>query len=116
MKRATHQPETISVKVYGGVYYKVWYVADAHTIIPQHSHRYDHLTALLSGSVLVSRDGGPAEEYHAPATIEIPAGCMHTFRTLAPHCALACIHNADRLDADGEPAVRDEHHLELEED
>jgi quercetin dioxygenase-like cupin family protein len=114
MKRAEHQPDTISVKIYGGIYYRVWYVKDAGTIIPQHSHEFPHLTALMSGVVAVSRDGGEPVEYKAPATIEIPAGCKHQFTTLHPHTVLACIHNADRLE-DGEPAVRDEHHL-VEED
>jgi mannose-6-phosphate isomerase-like protein (cupin superfamily) len=116
MKAATHQPDTISVTIYGGIYYKVWYVRDANTIVPTHAHEYDHITALLSGVVAVSRDGGEPVEYKAPATIEIPAGCKHTFTTLHAHTVFACIHNADRLDDEGEPAVRDEHHLELEED
>jgi quercetin dioxygenase-like cupin family protein len=114
MKAAEHQPETISVHCYGGIYYKVWYVVDSGTIIPQHSHEYDHLTALMSGAVEVSRDGKAPDTYKAPATIEIPAGCKHAFRTILPHCVFACIHNADRLE-DGEPAVREEHHL-VEED
>jgi mannose-6-phosphate isomerase-like protein (cupin superfamily) len=115
MKAATHQPDTISVTIYGGIYYKVWYVRDANTIVPTHAHEYDHITALLSGVVAVSRDGGEPVEYKAPATIEIPAGCKHSFTTLHAHTVLACIHNADRLDDEGEPAVRDEHHLVDEE-
>ena len=70
MKRAEHQPETVSTKIYAGIYYRVWHVPDADTIIPQHSHRFPHLTALLSGSVAVSRDGGQPDVYDAPATIE----------------------------------------------
>jgi len=112
-KRAENQPETISVVCYGGIYFKVWYVADGGTLIPQHSHRYDHLTALLAGTVEVMRDGEAMVTHRAPATIQIPAGVKHSFRTISAHCILACIHNADRLE-DGEPAVAEEHHLELE--
>ena len=115
MKRAEHQPETVSIKIYAGIYYRVYHVPDADTILPQHSHEFDHLTAVLSGIVAVSRDGGQPDVYKAPATIEIPAGCKHAFRTMTPGCIFACIHNADRLDQDHEPQVRDEHHLVMEE-
>jgi hypothetical protein len=36
--------------------------------------------------------------------------------TLTPGVVLACIHNADHLEADDEPAVAAEHHLSFEED
>jgi hypothetical protein len=39
---------------------------------------------------------------------------MHSFLTLTPGVVLACIHNADHLAADDEPAVAAHHHLELE--
>ena len=114
MKAAEYQPETISIMVFGGVYYKVWYVRDAGTVIPQHAHEYDHITALLSGVVAVSYDGSDPVEYKAPAALAIDAGVKHTFTTLHAHTVLACIHNADRLDDEGEPAVREEHQLEVE--
>ena len=114
MKRAEHQPETVSLTIYGGIYYRVWTVADAGTILPQHSHRYDHLTALLRGAVRVSRGNAMVGEFSAPATIRIPAGQLHSFQTLVPDCMLACIHNADHADPDGEPAIAERHELELE--
>jgi hypothetical protein len=116
MKRAPNQPETISLTIYAGVYYKVYRVPDADTLLPQHAHSYGHLTALLQGRVRLWREGeddGPAE-YCAPATIRIPAHIMHSFLTLTPGVVLACIHNADHLAADDEPAVAAHHHLELE--
>jgi hypothetical protein len=51
--------------------------------------------------------------YKAPATIRIAPHVKHRFLTLEPETTLACIHNADHLEAD-EPAVAEEHHLELE--
>ena len=113
MKRAEHQPETVSVSIYAGIYYKVWRVPDADTIIPQHSHRFDHLTALLHGSVRVWRDDELMGDYSAPATIRIPAHAMHTFRSLVPGVVLACIHNADHIEGE-EPAVAEYAYLELE--
>ena len=113
MKRAEHQPETISVTIYAGIYYKQYRVPDAGTLIPQHSHRFDHLTTLLQGSVRVYRADELLGDYHAPAVVQIPAGVFHSFLTLAPDVALACIHNADHLDGDG-PAVAQLADLQLE--
>ena len=94
---------------------KVYRVPDADTLLPQHGTGIRHLTALLQGRVRLWREGdddGPTE-YCAPATIRIPAHIMHSFLTLTPGVVLACIHNADHLEAD-EPAVAEHHDLELE--
>ena len=113
MKRAPNQPETISVSLYAGIYYKVYRVPDANTLLPQHSHRFGHLTAVLQGSVSVWSDDGLDCVYSAPATIMIAPHVKHSFLTLSDDVLLACIHNADHLEAD-EPAVAEEHNLELE--
>ena len=113
MKRAEHQPETVSLTIYAGIYYRVWRVQDAGTVLPQHAHRWPHLTALLLGSVLVECDGEHVGVFDAPATIRIPADTLHQFTTLTDNVTLACIHNAEMLEAD-EPAVTAEHTLVLE--
>jgi hypothetical protein len=113
VKRSEHQPETISVTIYAGIYYKQFRVPDAGTLIPQHSHEFPHLTALLHGSVRVYRADELLGDYHAPAVVQIPAGVLHTFLTLVPDCALACIHNADYIEGD-EPAVAQHAHLGME--
>ena len=113
MKRAPNQPETISVSIYAGIYMKVYRVPDANTLIPQHAHRHGHLTALLSGAVMVWCDDELLGSYKAPATIKIAPHVKHRFLTLVPETTLACIHNADHLEAD-EPAVATRHDLELE--
>ena len=109
MKRAENQPETVSVTVYGGIFYKVWRVPDADTLIPQHSHSYDHLTAIIQGMVRVWRDDEHIGDFMAPATVRIPARCKHRFLTLAPATVFACIH------AEGtEDAVHEEHTIAME--
>ena len=116
MKRAPNQPETVSVSIYAGIYYKVYRIPDADTLIPQHAHEFPHLTSLLQGRVRLWREGdddGPIE-YCAPATIRVPAHVMHSFLTLTPGVVLACIHNADHLGAGDEPAVAELHTLDLE--
>ena len=111
MKRAENQPTTEVLTIYGGIYYRVWSVADAGTILPQHAHRYDHLTALLRGSVQVWCDHELVGDFTAPATIKIPAHSFHSFYTITPDCMLACIHNADHADPEGEPVIAAEHQL-----
>lgn len=113
MKRAEHQPETVSVCIYAGIYYKVWRVTDAGTLIPQHSHRFDHLTALLQGCVRVYRADEMLGDYRAPAVVRIPAGVQHAFLTLTPNVALACIHNADHIEGEV-PEVSSRNDLNLE--
>jgi len=110
LKRAEHQPETVSLTIYGGILYKVWRVPDSNTLIPQHSHEYDHLTVVIKGLVQVWRDDKLAGEYRAPDIIKIPKHCKHRFLTLEPDCVFACVHQADTAEM-----VHEEHHLELEE-
>jgi hypothetical protein len=114
MKRAVNQPVTVSTTIYGGIYYRVWSVVDAGTILPQHAHSHAHLTALLNGSMRVWCDERLVGDFSAPATIKIPARMMHEFHTLTPGCVLACIHNADHADPDGEPPIAAENSLEME--
>jgi quercetin dioxygenase-like cupin family protein len=114
MKRAERQPETVWLEIYAGIYCKTYRVPDAGTVLPQHSHHHDHLTFVSSGAVYVERDGRPAGRYDAPALVRIPAHTMHSFITLGPDTVLSCIHNTDHAEADGEPAIAEEHHLVTE--
>jgi hypothetical protein len=115
MKRAEHQPEQVDIAIYAGVFVKTWSVLDAGTLLPQHAHEYDHLTLVMRGVVRAWRGETMLGDYRAPAVIRIPAGELHNFLTLTNDVALACIHNADHVDAGGEPAVTHEgHRLELE--
>jgi hypothetical protein len=43
MKKAINQPVTTDLVIYGGVYIKLYEVAEVGTIIPQHSHKFSHL-------------------------------------------------------------------------
>jgi quercetin dioxygenase-like cupin family protein len=113
MKKAINQPVTTDLVIYGGVYIKLYEVAEVGTIIPQHSHKFSHCTAILRGAVRAWCDDGPARDYMAPAVIKIPAGTRHMFVTLENAVSMACIHNADRLEHD-EPVVTAEHTLDLE--
>lgn len=113
MKRAEHQPETLQITIFAGIYSKIYRVPDAHTIMPQHAHSYDHQTLLVQGVIDLYVDGRLMGRHRAPEVLTIEAHHKHAFRTVTPDVVLICVHNADHLDA-GEPAVAEEHHLVTE--
>lgn len=79
------------------------------TIIPQHSHEYDHTTLVTSGSVLVWVGDVNLGEYKAPKMIFIKANAKHAFKTLEDNTSLYCIHNVSR---NGKVEVKEENSLE----
>lgn len=83
-----------------GVFFKEMRVPRAGTLIPQHSHAYDHTSYLVTGSVEVE-----GKRYDAPAPIYIPANRMHTFLTLVDDTFVLCVHNVSRT---GSVEIREE--------
>ena len=106
--RLAEQASSVEIHVVDDVFVKQWVFPKAGTFAPQHAHKYDHLSLLAVGSVVVWRDAANPETHHAPAGIEIRAGVKHTFKTLTDNTIIYCIHNAARPDV---AAVVDEHHL-----
>jgi quercetin dioxygenase-like cupin family protein len=84
------------------------HIPKAGTIVPQHSHAYDHTSFVASGSVAVR--GGPSGPsiVQAPAPIFIPAGVKHSFTSLEDNTLVLCIHNVSRA---GFVEVREEHQI-----
>jgi quercetin dioxygenase-like cupin family protein len=110
MKRAANQPVG-ELRIYGGIYLKTWTVEDAGTLIPQHSHRYDHLSMIVSGAVRAWQDDVLLGDYTAPQTIRIPAQTTHTFLTLTPDVVIACIHAVGEAE---DVEIAAEHQFDLE--
>jgi quercetin dioxygenase-like cupin family protein len=108
---APEQPYGVEIKMADGLFIKQMAVAKAGTIVPTHSHKYDHVSMLARGSVYVTRDGKDAGLFYAPTGITIPAGCKHTFRTLEDNTVIYCIHNIK--DAEG-VEILEEHNIMLE--
>lgn len=82
-----------------GVFVKQMVIPKAGTIVPQHSHTYDHLSVLAVGTVEVWRDGVRVGEYTAPAGIVIPAHTKHLFVSLTDGAQIMCVHNTARTGA-----------------
>lgn len=55
-----------------------------------HTHDYDHLSVLLSGQALLSRDGA-VKEVDGPCIVEIKAGIPHELYAVTD-CVWDCIH------------------------
>lgn len=56
-----------------------------------HTHSFDHLTLLASGSVKCTVDGNETE-FHAPHMIYIKKEHMHSFEALEDNTVAFCIH------------------------
>ncbi len=82
--------------LHDGIMTKVIELKVAGTIVPQHSHKYDHSTVLASGSVRGWKDGEIIGDFVAPVPIFIEAGKQHTFMSLEPNTVILCIHRIDR--------------------
>lgn len=108
--RAPHQPTT-ALTLYGGVYALSHTVRDAGTILPQHSHTFPHLSAIMAGAVQVDADGVDLGVFEAPAFVKIAARTRHTFRTLQPDTVICCLHAVGEAEA---VDIHAEHHLNLE--
>jgi quercetin dioxygenase-like cupin family protein len=98
------QPISTEIKIAGGVFVKAYTIAKANTVIPQHSHAYDHISYVASGVVRVWADGQPLGEFVAPTGIVIRAGVKHLFQTMEDATVLLCIHATD-------PVVVDEYQI-----
>ena len=91
-----------------GVFIKQMAIAKAFTIIPQHSHVYDHMSMLAAGSVKVWKDGEFHGEFKAPAGIFIENNVKHTFQSQEDNTVIYCVH---RLHSDT-IEIAEEHQLQ----
>jgi hypothetical protein len=108
MKRSEHQPVVTDIKLTDDLFIKTMQIADVGTLIPQHSHKYDHVSLLAHGSVRVQANGEMLGDYHAPAGILIRSGVKHTFLTLTDGVVIACIH---ALHGTADIEVEEEHQI-----
>lgn len=78
-----------------GVFVKWHRIPKALTILPQHVHAHAHVTVIASGGVSWWEDDKAMGTKFAPASLVIPAGKRHTFRTLVDNTVLLCVHRSD---------------------
>lgn len=96
-----------------GMFIKQIRVPKSGTLIPQHSHKWDHSTLLAAGSVVLwSPDESGVRRpklFRAPAVIFIPAKQWHEFQIMEDDTVLYCLHN---LKGEEVVQVLQEHQLE----
>lgn len=95
-KSVEQPPEDVQWVTADKVFIKQLFIKEAGTLVPQHSHVYDHTTMLAVGAVRVWCDGRYIGDYVAPQPILIENGVKHTFMALQPNTLLYCIHNLSR--------------------
>lgn len=81
----------------GGVYAKLTKIP-AGTVLDQHRHKFDHLSALMQGVALVTVDG-ETTAHTAPAMLLIQAGKVHRVNAVSD-VVWACIHATNETDPD----------------
>ncbi len=102
------QLENIEFYIDGGLFVKQMSMPFTGTLVPQHSHAYDHVSMLALGSVRVWADNILVGDFTAPKPITIKAGVKHTFMSLEDDTLIYCIH---RLDENNEVPILEEHQL-----
>jgi len=113
MQLAKNQP-TSEITIYAGIFCKLWSVRDRFTLVPQHVHQHSHISLIVQGEVRVWRGDECLGDFKAPAMIKIHARAPHGFLTLTDDVTIACIHNADHADPEGEPVIAERGDLILE--
>jgi quercetin dioxygenase-like cupin family protein len=98
----------VEIHMADDVFIKQMVVPKAYSIVPQHSHRYDHTSMLAAGAIKVWEDDVYKGSFMAPTGIMIKAGVKHKFMTLVDNTVIYCIHNLSRSDI---VEVLEEHHL-----
>ena len=103
------------LKVVDNVFVKLHHFLEVGDTHNGHTHTFDHITLLSSGSVKMVHDNGEAE-YKAPHLIVTPKGIKHQFTSLEPNTVFCCIHairEKDDLDAIASPNITKEQAWEL---
>lgn len=84
---------TENIQLIGGIYFRSVLLKDEGTVIPQHSHKYDHATYVGNGSVRLWVNSKWKADFKAGEAIEIKAGQKHLFMSLEPNTRLTCVHD-----------------------
>lgn len=92
--RTGKHPSTIEDMIYyGGIWSRKHYMEKEGDGIKGHSHVHDHISFLVSGSVLAQVEGYKQREFHAPEWLVIPKNIEHQFVALEDDTLIYCIHS-----------------------
>ena len=94
---AAEQPISTDIALYGGVFAKRHVIPKAGLYVPQHAHKFDHLSLLTVGGLRAWSNGDLLGDFIAPAEIRIPAHTKHTFLALADGTTFYCVHSVEHF-------------------
>ena len=80
------------IGVFGNVWVRKLYFPTKDTVYEGHKHDHDHVSLLMSGSVLVEVEGYEPKEFKAPTYIIIRAEHEHKVTALEDNTLWWCIH------------------------
>lgn len=109
-QRLDEQPVTVDLKLTDDLFIKTVVVQHAGSIIPQHAHKFSHVTLLAVGSMRVWADGVPLGDFTGPTGILIRAEVKHRMETLTDGVVFACVH---ALHGSGDVEIHEEHQLDF---
>ena len=79
-----------------GVYAKQMALPAGYTAL-SHSHKFDHMSILAKGEVLVKTDDFDVQKYVAPTVVTIKAGVNHAIHALTD-VSWFCVHATEETD------------------
>ena len=85
------RPPSTDFKIVDNVFVKLHHFLHKGDTHNGHSHTFDHITLLSSGSVKMIHDNGEAE-YKAPNLIVTPKNIKHQFIALEANTVFCCVH------------------------
>jgi hypothetical protein len=106
--KAAEQPIETDIKISDDIFVKSILVRKSGTMLPQHSHKFPHISLISAGSVVVYCGNQQIGEFRAPQHVLIPAETKHLFVTREDNTVISCIHRIDRT---GEIEVLEEHQI-----
>lgn len=93
---AVEPPIEVQISMSDDVFIKQIVIPKAGTLVPQHSHHFDHTSLLAVGALRVWADGVCLGEFQAPVPVRIRAGVQHAMLSLVDGTVFYCIHNTAR--------------------
>ena len=93
---AVKQPLEVQISMSDDVFIKQVVIPCAGTLVPQHSHHFDHTSLLAVGALRIWADEVCLGEFVAPVPVRIRAGVQHRMLSLVDGTIFYCIHNTAR--------------------
>ena len=96
----TNQSEHFELGWFGNIWVRQHILHKSGDASVGHTHKFDHVTLLVKGSVEVSIEGYPPKQFQAPTFIVIRKEHQHTLTALEDECLYYCVFALRNLDGE----------------